>query len=291
MHSLTRRNFLKLSGATALGAAAAPADLWAGPGRKPMVAVAKGTACQPMLEAALAALGGASCLARRGDRVVLKPTAAWNRAPNLAANTNPLLVQALVRLCLDAGARQVTIFDRTSFRADLCYSMSGLTSALAEFSSAQVRLVTLTENDFVASTQPGVKVCRHVLDAERLINVPQVKHHAQRGVALGAANLLGAVSGGAPLDGPFLIWALAQLHPSLTVLDATRVLLRNGPAGGNPGDVEYRQLVAMSMDPLAADALGCRWLGHDWHKFAYLQSGAEVGLGQPDLNRVTLKEV
>src|SRR5262245_2468843 len=291
MSKLNRRDFLKCSGAATLGAAAlSPASLWAGP-PAPVLAVAKGQACQPMLEAALAALGGPARLAQRGDRVVLKPTAAWNRAPYLAANTNPDLVNALVRLCLDAGARQVTIFDRTSFRAAFCYHISGLAGAVAEFAPAQVRLVELAESDFVGSGEAGVKVCRWALEADRFINVPQAKHHAQRGVSLGAANLLGAVCGGAPLDGGFLAWALGWLRPSLTVLDATRVLVRNGPAGGHPADVEHRQTLAASADPLAVDAWGCRLLGRDWREFSYFVPGAAAGLGQPDLGRVVLKEV
>jgi uncharacterized protein (DUF362 family) len=209
----------------------------------------------------------------------------------LAANTNPFVVQALARLCLDAGARTVTIFDRTSFRADLCYAISGLASAVAQLRAPQVRLVTLTPQDFIASGSSGARVCRLALEADRFINVPQAKHHAQRGVALGAANLLGAVSGSAPLEDRFLVWCLAQLRPSLTVLDATRVLMRNGPAGGSPLDVEYRQTLAVSTDPLAADAYGCRLLGRDWREVRYLQLGAEAGLGQPDLNRVQIKEV
>jgi uncharacterized protein (DUF362 family) len=255
------------------------------------VAVARGTDYERLLTTALEKLGGASSLARPGEHVALKPTAAWNRAPHLAANTNPLVVQTLVRLCLDAGARSVTVFDRTSFRADLCYNVSGLTSALARFRPPQVRLVTLAATDFAPSAEKAVKLCRLALEADRIINVPQAKHHALRGVALGAANLLGAVSGSAPLEDRFLVWCLARLRPSLTVLDATRVLMRNGPAGGSPLDVEYRQTLAVSTDPLAADAYGCRLLGRDWREVRYLQLGAEAGLGQPDLNRVQIKEV
>jgi uncharacterized protein (DUF362 family) len=294
MQTITRRDFLKVSATTTLGAALATPSAWLAASKAPdgtVVAVARGTDYEPLLVAALEKNGGAPCLARRGERVVLKPTAAWNRAPHLAANTNPFVVQALARLCLDAGARTVTIFDRTSFRADLCYSISGLTGALAQFRPPQVRLITLTAADFVPAGESGTRLCRHALEADRFINVPQAKHHAFRGVALGAANLLGAVSGGAPLNDDFLVWSLRRLKPSLTVLDATRLLVRNGPAGGAPSDVEYRKTLAMSRDPLAVDAFGCGLLGRDWREFNYLRLGAEAGLGEPDLSRTTVVEV
>ena len=294
MQSMTRRDFLKLSGWTTLGAAlAAPGGLLAASWARPAgeVAVAQGTDYMRMLSAALEMLGGAQYLARPGDHVVLKPTAAWNRPPHLAANTNPLVVQALACLCLDAGARTVTIFDRTSFRADLCYINSGLAGVLKALRAPQVRLVTLTPADFVAAPDGMGRLCRYVLEADRLVNVPQAKHHARRGLALGAANLLGAVGGGAPLSDDFLVWSLDNLRPDLTVLDATRLLLRNGPAGGAPADVEQRDTLVVSRDPLAVDAFGCRLFGRHWRDLAYLPLAAEAGLGEPDLRWARVREV
>jgi uncharacterized protein (DUF362 family) len=294
MKQITRRHFLDLSTRCAVGTSVVLHHRLGSAAAAPLraeVIVAKGVECETSLTAALEALGGARCLARPGERVVLKPTVAWNRPPHLAANTNPFVVQALARLCLDAGARTVTVFDRTSFRADVCYAISGLAGAVAQLRAPQVRLVTLTPQDFIALDSSGERVCRYAIEADRFINVPQAKHHALRGVALGAANLLGAVSGSAPLEERFLVWCLAQLRPSLTVLDATRILVRNGPAGGNPLDVEYRQTLAVSTDPLAADAYGCRLLGRDWRQFNYLRLGSEAGLGQANLDRVQIKEV
>jgi len=291
MKSITRRDFLKVSGATTLGTALMARSAMAAASPSAVVAVARGTDYERLLAAALERLGAAPSLARPGEHVVLKPTAAWNRAPHLAANTNPFVVLALVRLCLDAGARSVTVFDRTSFRADLCYNVSGLTGALAGFRPPQVRLVELAAADFVPSGEKGVKLCRYAIEADRFINVPQAKHHALRGVALGAANLLGAVSGGAPLKDDFLVWSLHRLKPSLTVLDATRLLVRNGPAGGAPSDVEYPKTLAVGRDPLAVDAFGCGLLARDWREFNYLRLGAAAGLGQMNLDRVQVKEL
>lgn len=294
MQAISRRRFLELSmQVTLAGALAAVAGAPAGVPARPAspLAVAHGADYGDLLERALEVLGGASSLARPGERIVLKPTAAWNRPPALAANTHPLLVQALARLCLDAGAREVIVFDRTSFRAEICYQKCGLMAALRALHSSRVRLVVLTAADLVPSADGIGLLCRHALDADRLVNVPQAKHHARRGLALGAANLLGAVGGGQPLRDEFLVWSLLQLRPALTVLDASRLLLRNGPAGGNLADVERRDTLVASTDPLAVDAYGCSLFGRDWRELGYLPLAARAGLGQPELHPERVREV
>jgi len=293
MKPMTRRRFLKLAGRGAAGGLLFAQGGWltASRGRPPSVlAVARGTDYGRLLTDALTALGGATVLARSGDHVVLKPTAAWNRPPHLAANTHPLVVQALAALCMEAGARSVTVFDRTTYRANLCYSTSGLAGALAQLRAPQVRLVALSPADFVAARDGTGQLCRYAVDADRLVNVPQAKHHIQRTLALGVTNLLGAVGGGEPLRDEFLVWALEQLRPQLTVLDATRLLVRNGPAGGDPADVERRDTLVVSRDPLAVDAYGCGLFGRDWRELAYLPLAARAGLGEPDLRHVRVLE-
>jgi uncharacterized protein (DUF362 family) len=294
MSNITRRKFLRISGTATLGAALAEISGWPAsmrPGSATRVALAKGRNYERLLATALESLGGASCLARPGDQVVLKPTAAWNRPPHLAANTNPFVVQALARLCLEAGARTVTVFDRTSFRADLCYNVCGLTGALAQLRAPQIRLVTLTDADFIKEPGGEARFCRWTFETDRFINVPKAKHHTQRGLALGGSNLLGVVGGGAPLQDEFLVRTMQCVRPALTILDATRVLVRNGPAGGSESDVEVRDSLVVGRDPLAVDALACGFFGRHWQEFPYLQLAAQAGLGEPDLRKVKVREV
>lgn len=76
-----------------------PADL-----SLPEIAVVQGGDPGPMARMAIQALGGIGRFISRGDIVVIKPNIAWDRTAGQAANTNPLVVAELVRLCLDAGA-------------------------------------------------------------------------------------------------------------------------------------------------------------------------------------------
>lgn len=66
-----------------------------------------------MLDKALEALGGIGKYIKKGQKVVIKPNIGWDRTPELAGNTNPELIKALVKKCFEAGAEKVTVFDHT----------------------------------------------------------------------------------------------------------------------------------------------------------------------------------
>ena len=68
-----------------------------------MVAVMGGEP-EVMLDKALEALGGIGNFVKKGQKIVIKPNIGWDRSPELAGNTNPKLVKALVKKCLEAGA-------------------------------------------------------------------------------------------------------------------------------------------------------------------------------------------
>src|SRR5665647_1542796 len=68
---------------------------------------------EAMLLRALKELGGIKNYVKKGDKVVIKPNIGWDRKPELAANTNPELVGALVKLCKSAGASEIIVFDHT----------------------------------------------------------------------------------------------------------------------------------------------------------------------------------
>ena len=90
-----------------------------------MVAVMGGEP-EVMLDKALEALGGIGNYVRKGQKVVIKPNIGWDRAPEMAGNTNPKLVKALVKKCLEAGASKVTVFDHTCDNWQKCYQTSGI---------------------------------------------------------------------------------------------------------------------------------------------------------------------
>ncbi len=96
-----------------------------------MVTVAGGEP-EIMLEKALEALGGIEKYVKKGEKIVIKPNISWNSRPEMAGNTNPQLVKALVKKCREAGAQKVTVFDHTCEDWQKCYETSGIAAAVEE---------------------------------------------------------------------------------------------------------------------------------------------------------------
>lgn len=264
------------------------------------VVVAQGDNVATRLRAALAPLGGLAALARPGDIVAIKPTLAWNRHPDFAANTSPAVLREVVRLCLEAGAAEVRVFDRTSFKANVCYQIAGATAALAKLDRRRVRLLALSHGDFLPvapadGSTPRWRVIRHIMEADRFINLPVAKHHPTRQVALGLSNLLGAV-GGAPTapdwDNSAFIAEIAQLiQPDLTIIDAARVLVSNGPLGLSRADVRQLDTLVLGADAITVDAIGATLFERAWHAVDHIRVTAEQQARSAALEQIKVVRV
>ena len=88
---------------------------------------------------AIEALGGMGRFVRPGETVVVKPNIGWDRTPIQAANTNPLVVSAIVAMCIEAGAGRVIVTDNSCNEAGRCFTRSGIWRA-CEQAGAQVVL-------------------------------------------------------------------------------------------------------------------------------------------------------
>src|SRR4030042_4072521 len=127
---LTRRQFIK--GATA--AATLPlfsntlpcyGSLAHATGEADLVIAKSGSPSQ-LLHAAMAPLGGMSRFVKKGQRVVIKANIAWARTPEQACTNNPELLHALIKMCYEAGAKRVAVWDHTCDNYQFCFSRSGL---------------------------------------------------------------------------------------------------------------------------------------------------------------------
>jgi len=75
------------------------------------------------------------------------------------------------------------------------------------------------------------------------------------------------------------------IHSDLTLIDATRVLVANGPQGGRLDDVKVLDTFVASPDIVAADTYGATLLGHRPEQVATI-AAAKRGLGVMDLDKV-----
>lgn len=257
----------------------------------PEMSVVHGASPTPvaLVRRALDDLGGMSRFVARGDTVVIKPNIAWDRLPEQAATTNPDLVAEVVRLCRAAGARSVIVTDVSCNEAEACFERSGIAAA-ARAAGAEVVLphpryfATVNLKGQVLGDWP---VLEPFLDADKLINVPIAKHHSLTGVTLGMKNWYGLIGGERNRLHQRIHESIADLtafaRPTLTVLDAYRILARSGPTGGSVGDVEQKNTVVASVDPVALDAYAAKaWWDLDAPRLRFLRLAEERGVGRAD---------
>lgn len=243
------------------------------------------------------ALGGIKRFVKQGEKVTIKPNVGWDRTPEQAANTNPYLVGEMVRLCFVAGAGEVVVSDVTCNDARRCFLRSGIRTE-AEKNGAKVILER--EEDYVEMNLNGKvltiwPVLKHFVETDRLINMPIIKQHSLSTCTLSMKNLYGIIGGRRNRLHQQIDQSIVDLatfsRPTLTVVDGTRVLLRNGPQGGSVDDVTIENCVIASIDQVAADARAAEFLGHKGSDISHILLAEKSGLGSIDYLNVGYKEI
>ena len=267
----------------------------------PAVAVAKGDDYYKNTVAVIEAMGGMGLFVKAGARVVVKPNIGWDRNPDQAADTHPAVVRALVEMALDAGAGSVRVFDRTCNEERRCYQNSGIKPELEKIKDRRLKCEFIDDRKFVpVKIERGRALSewtfyKDALEADCYINVPIAKHHGLSGLTLGMKNIMGVIGGRRGTIHHDIAQNLADLNtvirPTLTVVDATRILLRNGPQGGDLADVSVRQTVLASTDPVAADAYATTLFGVKPEMLATTTAAYKMGLGQMHLDQCRIIEI
>ncbi len=299
MAGLDRRQFIRSALLAAVAVGGLPViDLLAAPAAaaSPVVALRKGADIPLLVEQTLAALGGIGAFVRLGDTVVVKPNIGWDRTMEQGANTHPEVVKALIDHCLQAGAKQVRVFDNTCNDPRRCYVQSGIQEAVNSLRSerAQIEHIDRRAYQEVAIAQGrdlrSWQFYRPALEADRFINLPVAKDHGISVLTLGMKNIMGVIGGNRGRLHRRIGDAVTDInmvvHSDLTLVDATRILLRNGPLGGRLEDVEWRNTLIASADIVAADSVAATLFGFRPEQIPTIVAGAARGLGIMDLERM-----
>lgn len=293
---MKRRLFLRLMGLSALFHQWLLRELMAGEGA--VVAVAEGKDYGQVTRNAIAVLGGMKRFVRSGDVVVVKPNMGWDRSSEQAANTNPLVVRAVVEEALRAGAKKVKVFDRTCNDERRCYVNSGIAGALKGMKNVELKYIENERFRKVAINGKALsewELYGEALSADVFINVPVAKHHSLTKLTLGLKNVMGVMGGNRGSIHKNIDNALADvnsvLKSHLVVVDATRVLTAHGPQGGNLSDVKVLNKVIASTDIVAADAYATTLFGFKPEEIAVTVAAHKRGLGEMNLNKVKIVRV
>lgn len=304
---MNRREFLKktFQGSIVAGSTLAFGSytklLAASPATAPpydLVAV-KGGEPELMFDRAIASLGGMETFIPKGGKVLVKPNIGWDVPPERAGNTHPKLVARIIGHCLEAGAKEVSVFDHTCDQWMRCYKNSGIEKAVKD---AGGKIVSGDSEGYYqkVSVPKGkrlteAKVHELLLDADVFINVPILKHHSSSMLTIGMKNLMGVV-----WDRWY--WHRNDLHqciadfasyrkPTLTVVDAYNVIKRNGPRGVSVGDVVPMKSQIVSTDLVAADAAAARIFGAEPGDIRHIQLAAGMNLGRMDLSTLSINRI
>lgn len=263
---------------------------------RPELVVVRGTVVEAMVRQAVDRLGGMRRFVHKGERVLLKPNVGWDRQPEQAANTNPEVVAAVARLCREAGAGAVWVSDVSLNDPARCFARSGIQAA-AQDAGAEVLLPG--DDDFWKTDMQGEllkvwPVSRFFHQADRLVNLPVVKHHSLCGCTLAMKNWYGVLGGRRnqlhQRIHTSIVDLAAALRPTLTIMDATRVLKHNGPTGGSLDDVSVENTMIAGLDEVAIDAYSLRFLDLAPDAVPFLALGEQRGLGHADWRRLRLVE-
>lgn len=257
----------------------------------------KGKDADRMVQAALDRLGGIENFIQPGDKVVIKPNVAWDRTPEQAANTNPNVVKAVVRQCLEARASRVLVTDVSCNDPYRSFSRSGIEKAVLE-SNGQIAFPE--ENMFLSTDLKGEvlriwPVFKAFIEADKIVNIPVVKHHSLSGATLSMKNWYGILGGRRNRlhqDIHTSIVDLAQaVKPTITIVDATRVLMRNGPTGGNLSDVKSTNTILAGLDEVTLDTYATKFLDLKPDQIPYLAMAEERGIGSTSLKNTVIEEI
>ncbi len=263
----------------------------------PRIVITHGTRPLAMVRAAVDRMGGIEKFIQPGDRVVIKPNVAWDRLPEQAANTNPDVVAAVVTIVKEARAGQIIVTDVSLNDPRRCFARSGIEEA-ANMAGGKIWIPTGA--DFRLADLKGEllsvwPVSRAFLEADKVINVPVVKHHSLSQCTLSQKNWYGVLGGRRNQLHQDIHTSIADLsqamRPTLTILDGTRALMRNGPTGGNPGDVETHNTIIAGLDEVAIDSYGMGILGVDPKDVKYMVLAQKRGLGRIDWKSIKHDEI
>jgi uncharacterized protein (DUF362 family) len=303
---MDRREFLKKTAAIGFGAGLLllprglreRAVLAAEENSYPDLVALKGGTPEAMFDRGIKMIGGMERFVKKGQTVLIKPNMSWDLPPEYAANSSPGLVAAVVKHCRDAGARRVLIMDHSLDYWENSGKNSGVLAAAT--GAGAVYAPAEKEGYYQRVTLKGRRlketmIHETLLECDVMINVPVLKHHGGAGLTGSMKNLMGCVWNRRVYHSSGLQTCIADFlyakKPDLNIVDAYRIITRNGPRGGSLSDVAQLGSLIISPDIVAADTAASMLVGRKQGEVECVRLAAEAGFGQMDLAKLNIARV
>jgi uncharacterized protein (DUF362 family) len=249
-------------------------------------------------------LGGMERFVQSGSRVAILANPQRN---NPGAYTKPEIVRAVILMCKNAGASEVSCL---SWLPEQNWENTGIKSVVEEEGANLVLVDRKDEMLFEPVPVPEglalneVRIMKPLFDFDVLIDVPITKDHAGNRFTGTMKNLMGLNSPGSnrtfhrdgwetDLDAiAHLDQCIADLNtmisPDLCVVDATEFITTNGPFG--PGELISPEKVIAGTDRVAIDAYCCTLWGLVGKDIMHIRKAYEHGLGEMNLTKLRIEE-
>ena len=249
-----------------------------------------------MFRKGIAAIGGMERFVKKGQTVLVKPNIGWAQPPEMAANTNPALVKAVVEDCYKAGAAKVVVFDHTCNNWQFCYRDSGIAEAVK--SANGIMLPGNDAKNYRPVEVSGGKILKNadvheaLISADVFINVPVLKNHGGAKMTCAMKNLMGVV-----LDRKFyhkhdlgqcIADFMTYRKPDLNIVDAYRIMASHGPRGVSIDDVRLKKQLLISTDPVAIDVAAAMIIGYPPESISHIRYAIAMGIGKGDLSKLKI---
>lgn len=252
---------------------------------------------------AVGLLGGMEKFVSRSSVVGLIVNSPWR---NPGTSTNPSVALAVIKMCTDAGAKEIWSIEGAS-------PSYWKKSDHAEMLSDEINSLKMDTGNYVKVNIPEGKslkmaeIEKRLLECDVLINVPIVKDHEGTRFTGTLKNMMGSTArstnrffhmstrpdtGNFYEDVSFLSQCIADLNlvrkPDLCVTDATQMVVENGPAG--PGKLTTPQKIIAGTDRVAVDAYSAKVLGLEADKVLMIQMAYQHRLGEMELSKLRIQE-
>ncbi|MCX7000011.1 MAG: DUF362 domain-containing protein [Candidatus Sumerlaeota bacterium] len=229
---------------------------------------------------ALDLIGGLGHYIKKNDKVLLKPN-----LNGVEGCTNRELVESLIQLLFDLNVQEVFMAEATfgdSRMTNMFFEKTGYAELAEKYG---ISLFNLNESEAVEVEVKNplildkLRIAREVYEADKIINLPNMKVHYATGITLALKNLKGLLVGDEKrhFHEVGLDKAIVDLNntikPHLNIVDCISCMEGMGPRGG---DIVNLNLLMTGESPAEVDYIGSLIMGYSLDEVRHLKYCIDV---------------
>ncbi len=234
-------------------------------------------------------LGGVKSIFKPDEKIFLKLNLVRGAAPERAVTTHPSVATQTARILSEEGFENIKAGDSAGFGSSVKI-MTDL-GLEPDFNKYGVQMTECREGVKV-DFEDGIHaksfvLSKEVVEADALVSICKMKTHALEYITGAVKNQYGCVHGLNKAKGhtvyssqesfaKMLVDLNKCIRPRLYIMDGIVAMQGNGPTSGDPVNMN---ILMMSEDPVALDAVFCDMIGLNPENIPTIAYGKQMGLG------------